>query len=353
MIVLRYYHWTAAILVALILHLFAFLSLDSEPGFPTQMVRGGGLEDQGGDNPDGGAGRLVSLGKPSRTPGNDAETVSKTEETPSTPASDSARSATQSANPAPSEAGTAEQPAEAEEAPPVEAAEAVEAQEAPAPVETAALPESSAATAALPENPVETQIKTPPLPSRKPKAPEIGPDFEPFGRRLSAQGPETEDAQAQAPSQASEAASDATEPQGSQAASEGAPETLAFAANSKGAGRIGNASRRESGRAPELNYEDRVLLWLKRNGAYPREAYRFRQEGVVLLRFIVERSGEIRHYNLVKSSGYYLLDEAVHKMMKRANPVPPIPPEITKAELEFTIPVRFSRDYAEKNLPSS
>ena len=72
-----------------------------------------------------------------------------------------------------------------------------------------------------------------------------------------------------------------------------------FAANGKGAGRIGNASGNEQGTAPELNYEDRVLLWLKRNGAYPREAYRFRQEGVVMLRFIVERSGEIRQLELV------------------------------------------------------
>ena len=55
------------------------------------------------------------------------------------------------------------------------------------------------------------------------------------------------------------------------------------------------------------------------------------------------------YYNLVKSSGYYLLDQAVHDMMRRANPVPPIPADIAKEEMVFKIPVHFSREYAEKH----
>ncbi len=110
------------------------------------------------------------------------------------------------------------------------------------------------------------------------------------------------------------------------------------------ASRVGNASGNEFGAIPRLNYEDRVLLWLKRHGTYPREAARWNVEGVVVLRFAILRDGTIRYYTLVKKSSWDLLNRAVKRMMDRSSPVPPIPRDIAEDEMVFTIPVHFTVD---------
>ena len=94
---------------------------------------------------------------------------------------------------------------------------------------------------------------------------------------------------------------------------------------------------------PRLNYEQRVLLWLKRHGGYPREAYRYKQEGVVMLEFAIDRSGKVLYYNITESSGFHLLDLAVKQMMKRSSPVPAMPADLPNDKMRFTVPVRFVR----------
>ena len=65
-------------------------------------------------------------------------------------------------------------------------------------------------------------------------------------------------------------------------------------------------------------------------------------EDVVTLKFAISRSGEILYYELIKKSEYDLLNRAVERMMNRSSPVPPIPPEISKNEITYTVPVHFS-----------
>ncbi len=61
----------------------------------------------------------------------------------------------------------------------------------------------------------------------------------------------------------------------------------------------------------------------------------------VTLRFAINRQGKILYHSLKKRSNWDLLNQAVKRMMNRSSPVPPIPPEIGKNEMTFTVPVRF------------
>ena len=83
------------------------------------------------------------------------------------------------------------------------------------------------------------------------------------------------------------------------------------------------------------------MLWLKQHGAYPYEAAMWQLEGTVMLKFAINRQGDILYYNLVKQSRWHLLNLAVRQMMDRSSPVPPIPSDIAKDEMTFIIPVHF------------
>ncbi len=164
--------------------------------------------------------------------------------------------------------------------------------------------------------------------------------METLGRRLSVQGPtETTRPVAQAkPSRPITGRQGTKTGAGKSKGDEKSTSGLAFF--NRGS-RVGTASGNRTGEVRALNYEDRVLLWLKRHGAYPYEAAMYRLDDTVTLKFAINRQGEILYYKLTKKSQWYLLNRAVERMMDRSSPVPPIPPEITKNEMTFTIPVHF------------
>jgi len=67
-----------------------------------------------------------------------------------------------------------------------------------------------------------------------------------------------------------------------------------------------------------------------------------RQQGVVHLRFTIDREGKVLASEINKSSGFELLDEEVLALIQRAQPVPPPPPEVTGNRIEMLVPVSFS-----------
>ena len=85
-----------------------------------------------------------------------------------------------------------------------------------------------------------------------------------------------------------------------------------------------------------------MLLHLERAKRYPREAQQRREQGTVYLRFRMDRSGRVLSAVVDRSSGYPDLDAEVLDMINRAQPLPPIPPEIAQSQLELVAPVRFS-----------
>jgi protein TonB len=90
------------------------------------------------------------------------------------------------------------------------------------------------------------------------------------------------------------------------------------------------------------NYQGLLLAQLERNKRYPREARMQHQEGVATLRFTLDRGGRLLAFKLERSSGHRVLDDEVLAMIQRAAPLPPFPPEMSEAQLELVVPIRFS-----------
>lgn len=89
------------------------------------------------------------------------------------------------------------------------------------------------------------------------------------------------------------------------------------------------------------DYAATLLAWLERHKEYPRSARLRRQQGTVLLYFVMNREGKVLNQRIQQSSGYPNLDEAALAMLERAQPLPVMPDSINKETLELVVPVEF------------
>lgn len=90
-----------------------------------------------------------------------------------------------------------------------------------------------------------------------------------------------------------------------------------------------------------VNWQSQVLGQLEKFKRYPRVAQRLRQEGVVLVRYTVDRQGRVLSARLANSSGRASLDAEALAAVQRASPLPPPPAEIPGDPVEVTTPVEF------------
>lgn len=93
--------------------------------------------------------------------------------------------------------------------------------------------------------------------------------------------------------------------------------------------------------AAEAAWQSRLLGHLEGFRRYPTRALRQRHEGVTYLRFSVDRHGRVGAVRLERGSGSDLLDAEALEVMRRAQPVPPPPPEIEGDPVEVVVPVQF------------
>ncbi len=112
---------------------------------------------------------------------------------------------------------------------------------------------------------------------------------------------------------------------------------------SKSAPGAGNGAASTSGGNPgiEADYYATLLAWLERHKKYPRRAQMRRQEGVTHLRFTIDGQGHVLAFRVERSSGYRSLDDAVERMIREAEPLPPIPAALGKERLDLVVPVQF------------
>jgi len=103
-------------------------------------------------------------------------------------------------------------------------------------------------------------------------------------------------------------------------------------------------AQRVKGGAPaiEPSWQTSLVRQLQRHKRYPPQAQSRNEEGVVLLSFSLDRSGNVLAHRIAKSSGYADLDDEVMAMIMRAAPLPPFPPSMPQAQLDLTVPIRFS-----------
>lgn len=84
-----------------------------------------------------------------------------------------------------------------------------------------------------------------------------------------------------------------------------------------------------------------LLAHLSRYKHYPSSAKRRQHEGVAYLRFVMDREGRVLSARIKRSSSYALLDEEAKAMVKRAEPLPPPPPEVSGERIVLVVPVEF------------
>ena len=94
-----------------------------------------------------------------------------------------------------------------------------------------------------------------------------------------------------------------------------------------------------SGAVSPAKWQSRLMAHLERRKRYPSGARQRREEGTAHVRFSIDGSGNVRSVQLVRSSGYPELDEAVVALVRRSSPVPAPPPG---APHDITAPVRFN-----------
>ncbi|WP_395396077.1 energy transducer TonB (plasmid) [Novosphingobium sp. BL-8A] len=94
-----------------------------------------------------------------------------------------------------------------------------------------------------------------------------------------------------------------------------------------------------SSNAPDT-WEGRVLARLENFRRYPGAARSTRQQGVVYIRFRINRDGHVLTSSLVRSSGFQTLDQAALETLRRADPLPRIPAD-RPDEIELSVPIEF------------
>ena len=88
-------------------------------------------------------------------------------------------------------------------------------------------------------------------------------------------------------------------------------------------------------------YQAVLSAHLERYRRYPPGARQRREQGVATVRFTVDRGGRVVALGMAGASGFAALDDEALATLRRAEPLPGIPAEVTAGELEFVLPLRF------------
>ncbi|UYK85780.1 energy transducer TonB [Xanthomonas sacchari] len=90
-----------------------------------------------------------------------------------------------------------------------------------------------------------------------------------------------------------------------------------------------------------VTWQAQLLGHLQRYKRYPRAAQRRRQEGVAHVGFAVDQGGHAGDLRLVRSSGHDTLDAEALATVRRAEPLPPPPAEMSGDAVQVVVPVEF------------
>ncbi len=102
------------------------------------------------------------------------------------------------------------------------------------------------------------------------------------------------------------------------------------------------ATASASSSAALASYNRLVAAHLQRFKQYPSGARAAGEQGTSRLSFTLGRNGQVLGSRLAGSSGHPALDGETLAMIRRAQPFPPMPPELKQASMSFSIPVQFS-----------
>lgn len=89
-------------------------------------------------------------------------------------------------------------------------------------------------------------------------------------------------------------------------------------------------------------YQESLLRHLARHKRYPAEARARQRQGVALVRFTMDRAGNVMTVVLAKSSGASALDNESLALLRRAAPMPAPPADVRGNPIDLVVPVEFT-----------
>ncbi|PTQ63406.1 protein TonB [Sphingomonas sp. PP-CE-3G-477] len=89
------------------------------------------------------------------------------------------------------------------------------------------------------------------------------------------------------------------------------------------------------------SYAAKVRSWLLAHKTYPKHARMRREEGVVRVFFVIDRTGRLIEGRVLAACGRAALDDEAAAMLRRASPYPPAPNDLPGERFEITAPVDF------------
>lgn len=92
----------------------------------------------------------------------------------------------------------------------------------------------------------------------------------------------------------------------------------------------------------EADYFSLVSAHLNRRKTYPTDAKKARQEGVVTVRFTVDRAGNISNVSIRRGSGHETLDAATLQLLQRVAPLPRMPASMQRDSVTLSLPIDYS-----------
>jgi protein TonB len=125
-------------------------------------------------------------------------------------------------------------------------------------------------------------------------------------------------------------------------ASAAAPAPLSVAAKGTGTGTSVTPGNDPKAKQREADYFALVSAHLNRRKQYPREAKQARQQGVVTVRFTVDRGGNVSATSIKRSSGHTLLDQATLDLLIRVSPLPRMPSSMQRDSVTIAVPIEYS-----------
>ncbi len=84
-----------------------------------------------------------------------------------------------------------------------------------------------------------------------------------------------------------------------------------------------------------------LSAWLQGHRTYPQAARRNEEQGRVVVRVTVDRTGQVLGVSLADGSGSAALDEAAQAMLRGAR-LPPFPAGMTRDQVTVTVPIRYA-----------
>lgn len=119
-----------------------------------------------------------------------------------------------------------------------------------------------------------------------------------------------------------------------------APATAAPSGSTSGTGSSAGTDPRA--RQQEANYFALVSAHLNRRKVYPPEARKARQQGVVTVRFTVDRAGGVTGASIKRGSGHDILDRATLDLLQRVAPLPRMPSSMQRESITLSLPIDYS-----------